>query len=82
MEPFTDPYYNPTQRQVVPCAKPYFHDRLACPFTHSGEKAKRRDPRSHKPTACAAMKRSATCALGDKCPHAHNIFEFWLHPSR
>jgi hypothetical protein len=22
------------------------------------------------------------CARGDKCPYAHNVFEYWLHPTR
>lgn len=23
-----------------------------------------------------------TCAFGDHCPYAHNVFEYWLHPTR
>ena len=22
------------------------------------------------------------CARTDKCPYAHNVFEYWLHPTR
>ena len=22
------------------------------------------------------------CPRGDSCPYAHNVFEYWLHPSR
>jgi hypothetical protein len=22
------------------------------------------------------------CPQGDACPYAHNIYEYWLHPSR
>jgi hypothetical protein len=22
------------------------------------------------------------CIRGDDCPHAHNVFEYWLHPTR
>ena len=22
------------------------------------------------------------CTRGDKCPYAHNVFEYWLHPTR
>ncbi len=22
------------------------------------------------------------CAFGDHCPYAHNVFEYWLHPTR
>ena len=23
-----------------------------------------------------------SCARGDACPYAHNVFEYWLHPTR
>lgn len=23
-----------------------------------------------------------TCVRGDNCPYAHNVFEYWLHPTR
>ena len=22
------------------------------------------------------------CVRGDNCPYAHNVFEYWLHPTR
>lgn len=28
------------------------------------------------------MKKEGTCAFGDHCPYAHNVFEYWLHPTR
>ncbi|KAJ9509654.1 hypothetical protein QJQ45_011334 [Haematococcus lacustris] len=48
------------------------------------EKAKRRDPRLHQYTgvACPEMKKSMTCPRGDSCTFSHNVFEYWLHPSR
>lgn len=62
-----------------------FHQMMQeCPFAHPQEKARRRDPRTHSYTgiACPSMKREGTCAFGDWCPYAHNVFEYWLHPTR
>lgn len=28
------------------------------------------------------MKKEGSCAFGDHCPYAHNVFEYWLHPTR
>jgi hypothetical protein len=28
------------------------------------------------------MKKDGACAFGDHCPYAHNVFEYWLHPTR
>ena len=28
------------------------------------------------------MKRIGTCLRGESCPYAHNVFEYWLHPTR
>jgi hypothetical protein len=58
--------------------------QVQCPFAHAGEKAVRRDPRTHDYTgiACPDMKKQSTCIRGDKCPYAHNVFEYWLHPTR
>lgn len=39
--------------QVAPCCKQYCHDWWACPFAHEGEKARRRDPRTHNYVAVA-----------------------------
>ncbi|PNH12291.1 Zinc finger CCCH domain-containing protein 30 [Tetrabaena socialis] len=67
--------------KVLPCSKRFVHDWTVCPFAHPGEKAKRRDPRitSYTGVACPDMKK---CQRGDSCPYAHNVFEYWLHPSR
>ncbi|GFR41500.1 hypothetical protein Agub_g2194 [Astrephomene gubernaculifera] len=67
--------------KVLPCSKRYVHDWTVCPFAHPGEKAKRRDPRvfTYTGVACPDMKK---CQRGDACPYAHNVFEYWMHPSR
>ncbi|GAB4819207.1 hypothetical protein N2152v2_006253 [Parachlorella kessleri] len=58
--------------------------KVQCPFAHQNEKAVRRDPRTHDYTgiACPDMKKQASCIRGDSCPYAHNVFEYWLHPTR
>lgn len=70
--------------KVIPCTKRFVHDWTVCPFAHAGEKAVRRDPRSHTYTgiACPDMKDNGGCIRGDACPYAHNVFEYWLHPTR
>ncbi|CAD7704104.1 unnamed protein product [Ostreobium quekettii] len=70
--------------KVLPCAKRFCHDWSTCPFAHFSERAKRRDPRGVKYTAiaCPEMKKGEDCPRGDKCPYAHNVFEYWLHPTR
>lgn len=70
--------------KVLPCAKRFCHDWSICPFAHFSERAKRRDPRGVKYTAiaCPEMKKGEECPRGDKCPYAHNVFEYWLHPTR
>jgi len=70
--------------KVLPCSKRYCHDWTFCPFAHPGEKAKRRDPRvyNYNGIACPEMKKNMACPRGDTCPYAHNVFEYWLHPSR
>ncbi|PSC69922.1 Zn-finger CCCH type [Micractinium conductrix] len=70
--------------KVIPCTKRFVHDWTICPFAHAGEKAVRRDPRLHNYTgiACPDMKKTGACIRGEKCPYAHNVFEYWLHPTR
>lgn len=45
--------------QVLPCCKRFVHDWSDCPFSHPGEKARRRDPKVHQYTgiACPDMKK-------------------------
>lgn len=70
--------------QIVPCSKRFVHDWTECPFAHPKEKATRRDPKKYSYTgiACPSMKKDGVCSLGDSCPYAHNVFEYWLHPTR
>lgn len=70
--------------KVLPCTKHYVHDWTECPFAHPQEKARRRDPRHYQYTgiACPSMKQGGSCSFGDNCPYAHNVFEYWLHPTR
>ena len=69
--------------KVRRCTKTRAHDWTECPFTHPGEKARRRDPRrvSYAGTACPDF-RKGSCRRGDGCQYAHGVFECWLHPSR
>jgi len=73
-----------THIQIVPCSKRFTHDWTECPYAHPQEKARRRDPRLYNYTgiACPSMKKEGACAFGDHCPYAHNVFEYWLHPTR
>lgn len=70
--------------KVIPCPKRCLHDWTACPFAHPGEKSRRRCPQTYDYLAipCPHMKQNHVCPQGDECPYSHNVFEFWLHPSR
>ncbi|GMH32170.1 hypothetical protein BSKO_00004 [Bryopsis sp. KO-2023] len=70
--------------KVVPCSKRFSHDWTTCPFAHPGEKARRRDPNQCKyaAIACIDMKNTNFCPRGEECPYAHNVFEYWMHPTR
>ncbi|MCE3215207.1 hypothetical protein HAX54_001264 [Datura stramonium] len=59
------------------------HDWTSCPFTHRGEKARRRDPRQYNylPIPCPSYK-FALCLKGDNCNLCHGVFEYWLHPAK
>lgn len=66
------------------CTNQEAHDWLECPFAHKGEKAARRDPRTHNHMSviCPDIRRSGRCPRGDSCPYAHSVFELHLHPNR
>ncbi|KAI8471780.1 MAG: hypothetical protein J3K34DRAFT_520301 [Monoraphidium minutum] len=68
--------------KVIPCSKRYRHDWSVCPFAHTGEMAARRDPKLYLPIFCYHSKQRLPCPRGEQCPHAHNLFEYWLHPAR
>ena len=67
--------------QVRRCTKARAHDWTECPFTHPGEKARRRDPRrfAYCGTACPDFRKGA-CRRGDACEFAHGAMVF-LRPS-
>ncbi|KAL4452683.1 hypothetical protein ABPG75_008345 [Micractinium tetrahymenae] len=70
--------------KVLPCPQHFSHDWTECPFAHPGERATRRAPHKYGYTgvACPSMKRDGSCAIGSHCPYSHNVFEYWLHPTR
>ncbi|EFN52401.1 hypothetical protein CHLNCDRAFT_138869 [Chlorella variabilis] len=70
--------------KVLPCTKHFVHDWTECPYAHPHEKARRRDPRRYTYTgiACPSMRQDGSCTLADNCPYSHNVFEYWLHPTR
>ncbi|KAH7853785.1 hypothetical protein Vadar_006546 [Vaccinium darrowii] len=69
--------------KIRKCTRARSHDWTDCPFSHPGEKARRRDPRKfhYSGTACPDF-RKGNCKKGDACEYAHGVFECWLHPSR
>jgi len=69
--------------KVQLCPSAAAHDWTRCPFTHPGEKARRRDPRVHRYSGVTCPDfRKGLCKRGDACPYAHGVFECWLHPTR
>lgn len=74
----------PLSLSFLPVLQRFVHDWPSCPFAHPGEKAKRRDPRTHVYDCemCPAVTRGETCELGAACPHSHHVFESWLHPQK
>lgn len=68
--------------KIVPCPRKSAHDWIDCPYAHSGESARRREPHLYKPVPCPESKGGQPCPRGESCKYAHNDFEYWLHPSR
>lgn len=70
--------------KIDKCPKLHAHDWTTCPLAHPGEKARRRNPEEFKyaAIACIDMKNNGHCPRGDDCPYAHNVFEYWMHPTR
>eukprot|EP01025_Chloroclados_australasicus_P038697 TRINITY_DN3994_c0_g1_i1.p1 TRINITY_DN3994_c0_g1~~TRINITY_DN3994_c0_g1_i1.p1 ORF type:complete len:563 (-),score=69.52 TRINITY_DN3994_c0_g1_i1:1394-3082(-) len=81
---FASDYFRMFEFKVKRCPRAKPHDWTLCPFSHPGEKAKRRDPKRYRysGTACPEFRKNACCRRGDACPFAHGVFECWLHPSR
>ena len=38
----------------------------------------------YRAESCIALvpDQDQACVRGDACPYAHNVFEYWLHPTR
>ncbi|KAK9823945.1 hypothetical protein WJX72_006585 [[Myrmecia] bisecta] len=71
--------------KVLPCHKGCPPESWsACPFRHEGELGCRRDPLQYqyKDVVCTEYRKHGWCRRGDACPCTHNVFEFWLHPTR
>ncbi|CAN4097229.1 unnamed protein product [Withania somnifera] len=69
--------------KIKRCPNLRSHNWTSCPFTHHGEKARRRDPRKYNylPIPCPSYK-FASCIKGDNCELCHGVFEYWLHPAK
>ncbi|KAK4353876.1 hypothetical protein RND71_026070 [Anisodus tanguticus] len=69
--------------KIQKCTKLHSHSWTFCPFTHRGEKARRRDPKiyNYLPIPCPSYK-FASCIKGDNCELSHGTFEEWLHPAK
>ncbi|KAL1821642.1 hypothetical protein ACET3Z_016511 [Daucus carota] len=69
--------------KVRKCTRSRSHDWTDCPFSHPGEKARRRDPRkfNYSGVVCQDFRRGM-CPRGDRCEYSHGVFECWLHPAR
>lgn len=68
--------------KILPCPRRHSHDWTSCPYAHSGESARRRDPSVYRPIPCPESKTGRPCPRGESCKYAHNDFEYWLHPTR
>jgi len=69
--------------KVKPCLRAYSHDWTECPFVHTGENARCRDPRKYHYTCVLCPEfQNGSCSKGDACEYAHSIFECWLHPGQ
>ncbi|XP_061347601.1 zinc finger CCCH domain-containing protein 20-like [Gastrolobium bilobum] len=83
MDAYSCDHFRMFEFKVRKCARGRSHDWTECPYAHSGEKARRRDPRKYhySGTACPDF-RKGNCKKGDACEFAHGVFECWLHPAR
>jgi len=70
--------------KVRKCQRGRSHDWTDCPYSHPGEKARRRDPKKYNYSGnpCPEFRKLGNCTKGDSCHFAHGVFECWLHPSR
>ncbi|KAG9157279.1 hypothetical protein Leryth_004950 [Lithospermum erythrorhizon] len=80
---FSSDHFRMFEFKIRKCTRGRPHDWTECPFAHSGEKARRRDPRKfhYSGNPCPEYRRGF-CCRGDTCEYAHGVFECWLHPSK
>ncbi|CAD5333921.1 Zinc finger CCCH domain-containing protein 61 [Arabidopsis thaliana] len=83
-DPYAGDHFRMYEFKIRRCTRSRSHDWTDCPFSHPGEKARRRDPRRFHYTGevCPEFSRHGDCSRGDECGFAHGVFECWLHPSR
>ena len=83
-DPYSSDPFRMYEFKVRKCTRSRSHDWTDCPFSHPGEKARRRDPRRYhySGTVCPEYRRAGSCSKGDECEFAHGVFECWLHPAR
>ncbi|CAO2813133.1 unnamed protein product [Amaranthus hypochondriacus] len=83
-DPYSSDDFRMYEFKVRKCTRSRSHDWTDCPFSHPGEKARRRDPRRYhySGTVCPEYRRSGDCTRGDECEFAHGVFECYLHPAR
>ncbi|KAJ4980797.1 hypothetical protein NE237_031634 [Protea cynaroides] len=82
-DPYSSDEFLMYEFKVRRCMRSRSHDWTECPFSHPGEKARRRDPRRYHYSGniCTDFRRGG-CRRGDACEFAHGVFECWLHPAR
>ncbi|KAF8409213.1 hypothetical protein HHK36_005287 [Tetracentron sinense] len=83
-DPYSSDDFQMYEFKIRRCMRSRSHDWTQCPFSHPGEKARRRDPRRfhYSGNVCADFRRGGSCLRGDACEFAHGVFECWLHPAR
>ena len=65
----------PFRKLGAPCPFPFFFRSWS--FTNS--------PKSKSKKYilfCPTTSQTGSCHRGDRCPYAHTVFEYWLHPTR
>ncbi|KFK31654.1 hypothetical protein AALP_AA6G141300 [Arabis alpina] len=83
-DPYAGDHFRMYEFKIRRCTRSRSHDWTDCPFSHPGEKARRRDPRLFQYTGevCPEFRHGGDCSLGNECGFAHGVFECWLHPNR
>eukprot|EP00775_Hariotina_reticulata_P014329 gene14329-55_t len=70
--------------RATPLHQTASHDFGACPFSHPGDKTRRRSIflYNYEPVVCHDMQTAGKCPRGDDCSMTHSVWEFWLHPMK